>query len=80
MVGLSLQRSMQHKSGSFLIQQVNTVDRTISSDVSPSFFPMSLFDQSSVLSFELDMRPGTTRGMVVCVDGLVTFTSGISKV
>lgn len=40
--------------------------RTMLSLVSPSFLPMSWFCQSAVLSLlpSLDMRPGTTRGMV----------------
>jgi len=42
---------------------------TVVSVCSPIFLPMSLLDQSSFLSPDLDMRPGTTRGMIDDVDG-----------
>lgn len=43
--------------------------RTVSLEVSPIFLPISWFIQLLVLSFSplLDVRPGTTRGMLVVV-------------
>jgi len=38
--------------------------RTVLSLLSPSFLPISLVAQSSFLSLEEDIRPGTTRGIV----------------
>ena len=48
--------------------------------LSPSFLPISLLDQSSFLSLELDIRPGTTRGIVVrfvLVGGSFRFCVGL---
>lgn len=50
---------------------------TVSSDVSPSFLPMSWFCQWLVLSLSFDMRPGTTRGIVCWRCGVVTETEGM---
>lgn len=56
-----LQQFVVRGKGRFLV----LLKLTISSLVSPIFLPANLFIHSVVLSPSLDMRPGTTRGMVV---------------
>jgi hypothetical protein len=54
---------------------------TISSLDSPIFFPISLFIQSFVLPLpSFDIRPGTTRGIVVEAWGVVQVIVGIWNV
>ena len=49
---------------------------TTSSETSPSFLPISLWDHSSFLSLEFDMSPGTTRGIAFFVERVVTLIAG----